>query len=237
MKVTAVVLGFADVHRLPEPGFAIPRVPDSVVTRRYWADERHMRYRYSTDHHPLHGGKGRLCIAHLLHGTAPDDARELLQDLLRNFENGEHLPASGRSVFVRAYRLNGAFVAPGLDVARADAASIEHDGMQVAYALLAKDAVGEARQWWADVHYPDCVTVPGWRAVLSLEPLDNVGGHELTHFFLTDGDVERTQAAMNECVTRWRASGRSPAPRGISKRIFSGPYARIDAESTGERAG
>jgi hypothetical protein len=231
MKVTAVVLAFADVPRLPEPGFAIPKIAQSILTRRYWADEAHMRYRFSSDSHVLRGGKGRLCIAHLLCDRSPDDELAMLQDLVRGLENGEQLPAGGKCAFARAYRLIRAFPAADLKVDAAEAPTLPHDGMQIACALLAKDALAEARQWWYDVHYPDCVTVPGWRAVLSLEPLGNEGREELTHMFLIDGDVDATQAAMNHCVTGWRAGGRSPAPRGISKRIFSGPYARFDAPS------
>jgi len=226
MEVTAVVLGFADAPRVPAE-LPEPEAGAGFLTRWYYADERHAQYHFRSDGHPLGGRRASLCVAQMLCDRPPEAELDALNERVRRFEAGETVPHEAVPSFARAYRVVRAFASPGSGVSPSGVPLLPHDGIQIACASLQTDAIAEATRWWYEYHYPDCVTVRGWKGVLSLEPLGREGRGELTHLFVIQGDVDRTQAAMNRCVAEWRAGGRSPSPRGISRRIFSGPYSWI----------
>src|SRR5262249_26394618 len=107
---------------------------------------------------------------------------------------------------------------------------LAHRGMQIGAGFVreAKD-IPEALEWWANVHYADMLTVPGWLCAMRLEPLGEEGRGRLTHFFLLGTAPAEAHAELEKVVYGWRDAGRSPAPRDIYWRTFKGPWSLVPA--------
>lgn len=239
MKVEGMMLVFADVPggREKELEFNrwydldhVPEVltaPCMISGRRYHATDDLMQYRADKLPNAPSIGQARYAAVYLVNG---DLERVLAQmtavgDRLRPL--GRSMP-HGKAVHVSVHRLMKTFVAPRIPVAPEAVPFLPHLGLQVAMGHVPdpKD-IAEASAWWDDCHYPDMLGVPGWAAAMKFEPVGKEGQGRFTHLFYLDRPAREAHEELDKALPAMRAAGRSPHPRGIYKRVFSGPLSPI----------
>src|SRR6185369_7502359 len=173
-------------------------------------------------------GEARHCSVYLLGDPDVAAVQARMTDLGKRLFAEKRMIRHGKVVFSRAFRLIHAYAAPRIRVSEDGRPHLRHKGLQVAMGSVPdpKD-IPEATEWWHSSHYPDMLSVPGWAVALKCEPVGEEGQGKFLHLFLLDKAADQAHAELNKVLPEWRATGRSPHPRGIYRRSFSGPLSRI----------
>jgi len=237
MKATGVVLTFIDMPREAEAEFhewydldhlpEIVGLPGVISGQRYQAADNLMQFRASKEGAPPIG-ESRHCSIYLLGDPDVGAVQARMTDLGKRLFAEKRMIRHGKVVFSRAFRLIHAYAAPRIRVSEDGRPHLRHKGLQVAMGSVPdpKD-IPEATEWWHSSHYPDMLSVPGWAVALKCEPAGEEGQGKFLHLFLLDKPADEAHAELNKVLPEWRATGRSPHPRGIYRRNFSGPLSRI----------
>jgi hypothetical protein len=212
-----------DLDHMPE----VVAVPGVIGGERYYAEDDLMRFRASREDAPPIGD-ARFCNIYFL--SDPD----LPAVAARMAETGKRLAAEkrlfrhGRIVFSATYRLIHTYAAGRIRASAEALPYLRHRGLQVAMGSVPdpKD-IAEATEWWHSDHYPDMLKVPGWAAALKCEPLGEEGRGRFLHLFLLDKPAREAHEELEKVLPALRAAGKSPHPRGIYRRSFSGPWSRL----------
>jgi hypothetical protein len=134
-------------------------------------------------------------------------------------------------LFCAGYRLLRSFAARRIQVGGDGLPYLGHRGIQLGFgAVREKKDLAEAIRWWSEFHHPDMLGLPGWMTALMFEPLVDAGGEgggRLAHLYLLDAPPAQAHAELEKVRHQWREAGRSPAPRGIYERTFSGPWSAV----------
>jgi len=237
MRVDGVMLVFADVPKGGEEEFNrwydldhVPEVlasPCMISAHRYHAEDAIMQYRSDKLPNAPSIGQSRYCAMYLLNGDLAKVIPQMTALGNRLKPLGRSMP-QGKAVHVSVQRLVSTYVAPRIKVAPEAVPFLAHQGLQVAMGRVPDPAdIPEATEWWHSSHYPDMLAVPGWAAALKCEPLGREGQGKFTHLFLLDRPAREAHEELEKVLPALRAAGRSPHPRGIYKRVFSGPYSQI----------
>lgn len=234
MKLTGMMAGFIDVpaehtrayntwydmEYMPE----YAALPGFIGGRRYVATPDCKATRPANVMPALAQGKGTYLTLYLL--CAQDFAPALaafnansasLRQQRRLFRHG----AVAERGF---YRLDRAFVRKGNPLS---AEAIPYAGHCGIHAVLTEVPDAASRpavdRWWADVHAPDLLSVPGVLAAMRLSRFEPPGEGRYMNLYLLDQDPPTVAAEIAKRSPQWRAAGRG-SPGGASHPIFGSPY-------------
>jgi hypothetical protein len=202
----------------------VSALPGVAGARRYHAGDDIMPIRVSREGAPPIGDS-RHCSAYLLCEDDLAAAGGRIAALTHRLEAEGRLFRPRRVVYSQTFRLMQVHLPKGARLSPEAAPFLVHRGMQIGAGFVRdKKDIPEALEWWANVHYADMLTVPGWLTAMRLEPLGREGQGLLTHFFLLGTAPSEAHAELEKVVYGWRDAGRSPAPRDIYWRTFKGPW-------------
>jgi hypothetical protein len=240
MKVHGVMMVFTDVPRGPDEEkfnlwYDLDHLPEALAVegmltgRRYHAEDAIMQYRSDKLENAPPIGQARYCAMYLL--GDPDIGAFKARIAAwgeRLYSDPSRKQNFGKAVSVTFHRLVHAYAATRIKVSADALPYLSHRGLQVAMGHVPdpKD-IPEATEWWHSHHYPDMLKVPGWAAALKCEPFGKEGQGKFMHLFLLDKPAKQAHELFEETSRPWREKGWGPHPRGIYKRIFSGPFSAI----------
>jgi hypothetical protein len=132
-----------------------------------------------------------------------------------------------RVVYSGVYRLENALARAGIPVATEAIPHLGHRGILVALSQVTDPARrADVDRWYADVHFPDLLDVPGVLAAMRFSRFDTPDEGRFLSLYLLEGDPARVAADWASRGPDLRARGRMPSPRG-SRPLFLGPFRRI----------
>jgi hypothetical protein len=238
VKVTGVVVELIDVPRDAELEFnewcdrdrlpELVALPGVLTGRRYHAEDLLMQYHRYNEPEGAPISQARYCVCYLLGDPDLLAVANRLQEAGQRLSKEKAMLPRGKVVLERVYRLKHAYGANRTTLSADALPFAGHMGLQVAAGHVPnpKD-IPEATEWWHSGQYPDMLGLPGWLAGLRCEPLGEEGKGKFMHLFLLDVPAKQAHEELEKKLPEWLATGRMPHPRGIYKRIFSGPFSVI----------
>jgi hypothetical protein len=212
-----------DLDHMPE----VIALPGVISAQRYYAEDNLFPFRTSRDDAPPIG-QARFCNLYLLGDADLAAAQARMGELGKRLQAEKRLFRHCQIAFSNTYRLIHTYAAKRIKVSADALPYIGHRGLQVAMGSVPNPAdIPEATEWWHSSHYPDMLEVPGWAGALKCEPLGEEGKGRFLHLFLLDKPAKEAHDELEKVLPAMRASGKSPHPRGIYRRSFSGPWSRM----------